>query len=68
MPDTALFTCFGAQTFTNLGFIIGPWLVGYLLQEYGGTALFLIIEAISVTSIWFCRAGEITHEVARSLS
>lgn len=64
-PEGMRGTYFGAQTFTNLGFFIGPWLGGYLLQEYGGTTLFLVIAVISVTSIWFYRAGEMDHAVVR---
>ncbi|MDQ6419643.1 MFS transporter [Paenibacillus sp. LHD-117] len=58
-PEGMRGTYFGAQTFTNLGFFIGPWLGGFLLQDYGGTTLFIVIAAISLVAIWFYRAGEI---------
>ncbi|MHA6480840.1 MDR family MFS transporter [Paenibacillus sp. strain BS8-2] len=64
-PDGMRGTYFGGQTFTSLGSFIGPWLGGFLLQDYGGKTLFLVIAVISVTSIWFYRAGEIDRAAAR---
>ncbi|MFD0589108.1 MDR family MFS transporter [Paenibacillus sp. GCM10027627] len=57
-PDKMRGTYFGAQTFTNMGHFLGPWLGGMLLQHYGGQALFVIVAAITLGSIWFYRLGE----------
>lgn len=65
-PDGMRGTYFGAQTFTNLGFFIGPWLGGYLLQDYGGKTLFLVIAVVSLVAIWFYRAGAVNEASVRN--
>jgi len=57
-PDKMRGTYFGAQTFTNLGHFLGPWLGGMLLQGYGGQSLFITVAVVSIISIWFYRLGE----------
>ncbi|REK71276.1 MDR family MFS transporter [Paenibacillus paeoniae] len=57
-PDQMRGTYFGAQTFTNLGHFLGPWVGGMLLQGYGGQTLFIAVAVVSIVSIWFYRLGE----------
>ncbi|WP_424452453.1 MDR family MFS transporter [Paenibacillus pinisoli] len=57
-PDKMRGTYFGAQTFTNLGHFLGPWLGGMLLQGYGGRSLFITVAVVSIISIWFYLLGE----------
>ncbi|MFF2886197.1 MDR family MFS transporter [Paenibacillus sp. NPDC057967] len=57
-PDKMRGTYFGAQTFTNLGHFLGPWLGGMLLQGYGGQSLFITVAVVSIVSVWFYRLGE----------
>lgn len=57
-PDKMRGTYFGAQTFTNLGHFLGPWLGGMLLQGYGGQSLFITVAVVSIISVWFYRLGE----------
>ena len=35
-------TYFGAQTLTNIGHFIGPWLGGFLFVSYGGNTLYVL--------------------------
>ncbi|MBH5320414.1 MFS transporter [Paenibacillus sp. GSMTC-2017] len=67
-PEEMRGTYFGAQTFTNLGFFLGPWLGGFLLQGYGGQTLFIVIAIISLVSVWFYRLGEMKAPLAKQKS
>lgn len=56
-PDHMRGTYFGAQSFANLGYFLGPWLGGFMLQEYGGSTLFIVVAAITLSSVIFYRIG-----------
>ncbi|MFC5469359.1 MDR family MFS transporter [Cohnella suwonensis] len=49
---------YGAQSFSNLGHFLGPWIGGLLLSNYNGTVLFLVMAAVAMFAIVFYRAGE----------
>jgi MFS family permease len=48
---------YGAQTFTNLGHFIGPWVGGFLLSFYGGKTLFLVMGAVALFGSYFYWGG-----------
>jgi MFS family permease len=50
-------TYYGAQTFSNLGQFVGPWLGGFLLSSYGGHSLFLIMAVITISGSYFYWKG-----------
>ncbi|ANE45626.1 membrane protein [Paenibacillus swuensis] len=56
-PEHMRGTYYGAQTLSSFGHALGPWIGGYLLHEYGGTTLFVVIAVISVTAPVFFRLG-----------
>ncbi|MFC5404469.1 MDR family MFS transporter [Cohnella soli] len=49
---------YGAQSFSNLGHFLGPWVGGLLLSRYNGTLLFLAMAVVALFAIVFYRAGE----------
>lgn len=51
-------TYYGAKSFSNLGHFIGPWMGGMVLASYGGTPLFLLVAAISMSSTLFFWGGQ----------
>lgn len=51
-------TYYGAKSFSNLGHFIGPWLGGMVLESYGGSYLFVLVAAISLSSTLFFRGGQ----------
>ncbi|MBC8080111.1 MAG: MFS transporter [Gorillibacterium sp.] len=57
-PDGMRGTYFGAQTFQNIGFFLGPLLGGILLVQVGGTLLFVTLSVLSLSGIWFYWAGD----------
>jgi MFS family permease len=57
-PDGMRGAYYGAQTFSNLGHFLGPWIGGMLLSHYNGTVLFLTMAIIAVFAIVFYRHGE----------
>ncbi|NOU67268.1 MFS transporter [Paenibacillus sp. LMG 31461] len=55
-PEHMRGTYYGAQTLTNIGHFIGPWVGGFLLVSYGGSTLFLVIAILSmIGSIFYWR-------------
>ncbi|MHA7965475.1 MDR family MFS transporter [Paenibacillus sp. CAU 1782] len=56
-PDHMRGTYFGAQSFTSLGFFLGPLLGGFLLQKFGGSTLFVTVAIITLISVLFYRIG-----------
>ncbi len=53
---------FGAQSFSNLGHFLGPWLGGYLLAHYGGSTMFVTVAAISLSGTLFYWGGQRRYE------
>ncbi|MFD1952989.1 MDR family MFS transporter [Paenibacillus thailandensis] len=51
-------TYYGAQSLSNLGAFMGPWVGGLLLSHYGGRTLFLVMAAIALLALLFYRRGE----------
>ncbi|KRE69952.1 MDR family MFS transporter [Paenibacillus sp. Soil750] len=55
-PENMRGTYYGAQTLTNIGHFMGPWIGGFLLVSYGGSTLFLVIAILSMLgSIFYWR-------------
>ncbi|CAH1199726.1 Na(+), Li(+), K(+)/H(+) antiporter [Paenibacillus allorhizoplanae] len=55
-PEHMRGTYYGAQTLTNIGHFMGPWVGGFLLVSYGGSTLFLVIAILSMMgSIFYWR-------------
>lgn len=61
-PEGMRGTYFGAQTFSNLGQFIGPWIGGYLLGAYNGTVMFTVMGIVVLVASVFYGAG--TREFA----
>lgn len=57
-PEGMRGTYYGAQSFSNLGHFMGPWIGGILLSQFNGTVLFLTMSVVAVSAILFYRAGE----------
>ena len=56
---------YGAQTFTNLGNFIGPWVGGILLSTYGGPTMFSTMAVIALLAVYFFwRARKISDRKA----
>ncbi|WP_246120328.1 MDR family MFS transporter [Cohnella terricola] len=49
---------YGAQSFSNLGHFLGPWVGGLLLSRYNGSVLFLTMAVVAMFAIVFYRVGE----------
>lgn len=56
-PEALRGTYFGANGFRSIGFFIGPSLGGFLLEEWGGTVLFILMAAVVMSSMLFYAAG-----------
>ncbi|NQX68199.1 MFS transporter [Paenibacillus alba] len=57
-PDHMRGTYFGAQTLTNIGHFMGPWVGGFLLVSYGGSTLFSIMAVVTMAgSIFYWRGA-----------
>ncbi|NGQ94156.1 MFS transporter [Brevibacillus sp. SYP-B805] len=54
-------TYYGAQSFSELGSFLGPWLSGMLLSAYGGTVMFLAMAAIAAGSLLFFAQGRLLY-------
>ncbi|CAG7625571.1 hypothetical protein PAESOLCIP111_02740 [Paenibacillus solanacearum] len=65
-PDGMRGTYFGAQSFSNIGHFIGPLLGGYLLSNWGGSRLFLLLAVVTVFGSYFywrgCRLNKIVRK------
>jgi MFS family permease len=57
-PDGLRGAYYGAQSFSNLGHFLGPWVGGILLSHYNGTVLFLTMAAVAVGAAGFYKMGE----------
>jgi len=57
-PDGMRGAYYGAQSFSSLGYFLGPWIGGMLLSGYNGTVLFLTMAVVSVGAIAFYALGE----------
>lgn len=57
-PEDMRGTYYGAKSFSNLGQFIGPWMGGIFLATLGGSALFCVVAAFSLTSTAFQWAGQ----------
>ncbi|MCF6093938.1 MFS transporter [Microaerobacter geothermalis] len=51
-------TYFGASGFRSLGFFLGSWIGGYILQGIGGSGLFWIISFVAASSSIFYYLGQ----------
>ncbi|NEW08771.1 MFS transporter [Paenibacillus sp. SYP-B3998] len=56
-PEHMRGTYFGAQTFTNIGHFMGPWVGGFLLASYGGSTLYLVMAVITICGSLFYQLG-----------
>jgi MFS family permease len=61
-PDGMRGAYYGAQSFSNLGHFIGPWVGGLLLSRYNGTVLFLVMSVVAISAVVFYKAGESVRE------
>ncbi|MFD2372118.1 MDR family MFS transporter [Brevibacillus sp. GCM10020057] len=52
-------TYYGAQSVSELGSFLGPWMGGMLLSAYGGTVMFLVMATIAIGSLVFYGAGQV---------
>jgi MFS family permease len=50
-------TYFGANGFRSIGFFIGPWLGGYILESFNGLTLFLVSTVIVACSMFMYTIG-----------
>lgn len=60
-------TYFGANGFRSIGFFIGPWLGGLMLDSFNGSFLFLITTIIVVCSMFMYTSGYRAMEKKESL-
>jgi MFS family permease len=67
-PDGMRGTYFGAQSFNNLGYFLGPLLGGYLLSSYGGIPLFLTVASVSLSGTLFFWYGQHYYEARKFTS
>lgn len=56
-PEQLRGAYYGAQTFTNLGQFIGPWAGGWLLGQYGGETMFVVMAAVVLSASFIYWAG-----------
>jgi MFS family permease len=56
-------TYYGAQSFSDFGSFLGPWVGGMILSAYGGPAMFLTMAAIAVFSLFFFWKGRQLYQV-----
>ncbi|REE88578.1 putative MFS family arabinose efflux permease [Paenibacillus taihuensis] len=57
-PEGMRGSYYGAQSFSNLGHFIGPWIGGILLSRFSGSVLFTTMAFVAMSAILFYRAGE----------
>ncbi|WP_438447903.1 MDR family MFS transporter [Gorillibacterium sp. sgz5001074] len=67
-PSNLRGTYYGAQSFSNLGHSIGPWLGGIMLSVWNGSVLFGVIAALSLTVPALYGAGNARLERLRLAS
>lgn len=57
-PEGMRGSYYGAQSFSNLGHFIGPWIGGLLLSGFNGSVLFVTMAFVAMSAVLFYRAGE----------
>lgn len=67
-PEHMRGTYFGAQTLTNIGHFIGPWVGGFLLVSYGGNTLYVLMAALTITGSIFYWRGSIRQMMLKNTS
>jgi len=63
-PDGMRGAYYGAQSFSNLGHFLGPWVGGLLLSRYDGKVLFLVMAVVALCAVVFYRAGESVRQAS----
>lgn len=58
-PEHMRGTYFGAQTLTNIGHFIGPWVGGFLLVSFGGNTLYVLMAVLTIAGSIFYWKGNI---------
>ncbi|MFJ8137139.1 MFS transporter [Streptomyces sp. NPDC096013] len=68
-PEKLRGSYFGAQNLIHVGIALGPILCGFLLQHFAPAAMFYVLIAVVVVSLWFyvigCRATAAVQEPAK---
>lgn len=67
-PEHMRGTYFGAQTLTNVGHFMGPWVGGFLLVFYGGNTLYVLMAVLTLTGTIFYWNGAIRQNMAKTTS
>ncbi|MER6207750.1 MFS transporter [Streptomyces sp. NPDC001642] len=69
-PEKLRGSYFGAQNLIHVGIALGPILCGFLLEHFAPAAMFYVLIAVVVVSLWFyvigCRATAAVSEPARA--
>lgn len=65
-PDGLRGTYYGAQSFNNLGQFLGPLIGGFLLTAWNGSALFMIMAAVSLSVPGFYYIGQRLFEQGKA--
>ncbi|MFJ2159146.1 MFS transporter [Streptomyces sp. NPDC087856] len=69
-PEKLRGSYFGAQNLIHVGIALGPILCGFLLQHFAPAAMFYVLIAVVVVSLWFyvigCRATAAVSEPAQA--
>jgi MFS family permease len=53
---------FGVVEICHLGFVIGPWLGGFIMLHIGGPKMFMVMGSLSLISIALFIAGDRSHK------
>jgi MFS family permease len=68
-PENLRGSYFGAQNLIHIGIALGPILCGFLLQHFAPAAMFYVLIAVVIVSLWFyiigCRATAAVREPAK---
>jgi MFS family permease len=68
-PENLRGSYFGAQNLIHIGIALGPILCGFLLQHFAPAAMFYVLIAVVIVSLWFyiigCRATAVVREPAK---
>ncbi|MBD0381167.1 MDR family MFS transporter [Paenibacillus sedimenti] len=57
-PEHMRGTYFGAQTLTNVGHFMGPWIGGFMLASYSGSTLYTVMAVITIGGTLFYHIGK----------
>ncbi|MFD0698629.1 MDR family MFS transporter [Paenibacillus sp. GCM10027628] len=60
-------TYFGAQTLTNVGHFLGPWIGGFLLASYNGSTLYTVMACVTICGTLFYQLGSRRQSVAKTV-